>query len=133
MVPVPISEFDQFVPSGRVVPLGGEIIYLGILAHLEVPTARGGTLGALHVPIGKPDYRYHPDLVDCRSYQGFSGSPCFLLLHYAVPGQQADLGHPQVPRQPGGSPIPLNPIASTAVFCGIFTAHYTDETHPQGW
>jgi hypothetical protein len=126
------TSLDEFVPSERGVPPGGEIIYLGVFAPLEVPMARGGTLGAHDVPIDKPDYRYHADLVDCRSYGGFSGSPCFSLLHYAVPGQLADLGHPQVPRQPGGSPIPLNPIASVAAFCGIFTAHYTDESHPQG-
>lgn len=123
----------QFVPEGAVVPLGGNVFYLGVFAPLGVPMARGATLGALDVLIEKEGYRYHADLVDCRSYGGFSGSPCFSTLSYAV-RDAADVTMPQelVPRRADGSAVPLMPLGSVAAFCGIFTAHYSDKAPVDG-
>jgi hypothetical protein len=123
----------QFIPEGSVVPLGGQVFYLGIFAPLEVPMARGATLGALDIPINVDGYRYTGDLVDCRSYGGFSGSPCFSTLSYAVPGAAASpLPRELVPRRTDGSEIPLSPLGSVAAFCGIFTAHYSDKNPSDG-
>ncbi len=122
----------QFIPEGTVVPLGGQVFYLGIFAPLEVPMARGATVGALEVPVSIGGYSYHADLVDCRSYGGFSGSPCFSTLSFAVTDQKAKaLPEELVPRRADGSEIPLSPLGSVAAFCGIFTAHYADKA-PDG-
>jgi len=55
--------------------------------HTEnVPIVRSGTLGRLHqtgVRILWPDRTTHSitaHLIDCRSHQGFSGSPCYVQL-----------------------------------------------------
>lgn len=127
------TPLTHFVPDGSVVNLGGEIFYLGIFAALDVPMARAATLGALRVEIEKDDYHYIADLVDCRSYGGFSGSPCFSVIDYAImDGRQAPVDPGAAPHQPDGTPIPLAPMGSLASFCGIFTAHYSDEIPAQG-
>jgi hypothetical protein len=123
---------DHFVPDGTVVPLGGTIYYLGIFAPLDVPMARGGSLGALDVPITKPDYTYNADLVDCRSYGGFSGSPCFSTLAYPLLDDTVDFPPDVVPPNPDGSFPKLGRMSYIATFCGIFTAHYSDEGGADG-
>jgi hypothetical protein len=123
----------QFVPEGMVAPLGSEIFYLGIFAPREVPMARAATLGALRVPIESGGYRYVADLVDCRSYGGFSGSPCLSVMQYANPDARVELtseGGP--PLRADGTPIPLMSLGSMASFAGIFTAHYSDEASAGG-
>jgi hypothetical protein len=123
----------HFVPDGTVVPLGGEVFYLGIFTGLDVPMARAATLGALRVPIETDGYRYVADLVDCRSYAGFSGSPCFSVMVYTVLDGEAPTIVPEMtPRKPDGTPIPLGHIGSLVSFCGIFTAHYSDEALAKG-
>ena len=70
--------------------LGDRVYFLGLLAEMtemaktNVPMVRSGTLGALYQP-GIP-VEVAPStpvlmtghLIDCRSYGGFSGSPCFV-------------------------------------------------------
>jgi hypothetical protein len=117
----PIS---YFVPEGSVVPLGGTIYYLGMFAPLDTPMGRAGTLGALDVPITtRQGYSYHGDLVDCRSYGGFSGSPCISTMTYVVWNSRAT----NLP--PGAVPshVELGTTAVVGRFCGMFTAHYDDE------
>jgi hypothetical protein len=88
VAPFPHDEVDrwqafslehQFIDDDAVVPLGGTVHYLGIFAPPDVPMARTASVGAYDVPIDKVEngqrYRYHADLLDCRSYKGFSGSP----------------------------------------------------------
>jgi hypothetical protein len=121
----------EFIPRGTIVPLGGEIIYLGIFAPLGIPMARAAILGTQEVPIKQPGYEYKGDLVDCRSYGGFSGSPCFSVMSFATddPPRFAEV---ERPRRPDGSNIALNPISTLALFCGIFTAHFSDEQPVDG-
>lgn len=70
--------------------LGDQVYFVGLFAPIQsmgernIPLVRSGTLAALgqdDVPIRLPDgtlLRYTAHLIDCRSYRGFSGSPCFV-------------------------------------------------------
>lgn len=90
---------DALVGSGAIggwVPvLADRVYFLGLLSQHEemgernVPMVRSGTIGALYeqrVPIRRADgsiARIEAHLIDCRSYGGFSGSPCFVQReHY---------------------------------------------------
>ena len=61
--------------------IGMPFYYVGLFARLDRMMVRSGTIGAVdqrnidHDP--DYDYEYTAHLVDCRSYGGFSGSPCF--------------------------------------------------------
>lgn len=72
--------------------LGDRIYFLGLLSlgdatrsliKRNVPMVRSGTIGAMYqddIPLEWPDgsTRFvQAHLIDCRSYAGFSGSPCF--------------------------------------------------------
>ncbi|MDE2102262.1 MAG: hypothetical protein KGL39_33765, partial [Patescibacteria group bacterium] len=122
-----------FVPTGHVPPLGGPVHYLGMFAPLDIPMGRTGSLAAIDVWIDKTDeygnhYAYAADLVDCRSYDGFSGSPCIATLNYVVWDSEAGGIPPgMVPRGPTGAPLRLGNTANLGRFCGMFTAHYDDE------
>ena len=120
----------QFIDDDAGVPLGGTVHYLGIFAPPDVPMARTGSLGAYDIPVDKIEngqrYRYHADLLDCRSYKGFSGSPCLGTLAYAVLDRPAPIP-PGVPPNPDGSPPHLVHTANLASVCGILTSHYSDE------
>lgn len=123
---------DHFVPEGTVVPLGGQVYYLGIFAPLDVPMCRSASLGALDIPIVKDDYAYRANLVDCRSYGGFSGSPCFSTIEYAVLDRPVEgPPEPEAMREDGTYPK-LGHITHRAAFCGIFTAHFSDEVPAGG-
>jgi hypothetical protein len=56
--------------------------YVGLLEPLNRAMARTGTLGAIYEQgiEHKDGYRYEAHLGDCRSYGGFSGSPCFVEI-----------------------------------------------------
>ncbi|MDQ6947879.1 MAG: hypothetical protein M3256_16840 [Actinomycetota bacterium] len=70
--------------------LGDTVYFIGLLAFVQtmadanVPMVRSGTLGAKYqdgIPIQLPDRTRRlitAHLIDCRSYRGFSGSPCFI-------------------------------------------------------
>jgi hypothetical protein len=122
---------DHFVPENTVVPLGGQIYYVGVFAPLNVPMCRPANLGALDVEIRKDEYAYRADLVDCRSYGGFSGSPCFATIEYAVLDEPLGPLPGQLPREDGSLPK-LGQVAHLASFCGIFTAHFSDEVAAAG-
>lgn len=69
---------------------GDEVVFAGLLGLVEpmgqrrIPMVRTGSIGALYqdgIPMRRPDgsrmsIRGH--LIDCRSFGGFSGSPCFV-------------------------------------------------------
>jgi hypothetical protein len=118
---------DQLVKQNTGVLFPGSLIYyVGILLPVDRVMARSGTIGALDqegLPLKRihQDYDYTAHLVDCRSYTGFSGSPCFVDLPYAS-------------LKPVKPPIPypeeLGPLAELhhlGMLCGMFTAHLTDE------
>lgn len=128
----PILAYDleyQVVPGGKVgnPRLGSRIFYVGILLPLERPMARSGTIGALHQTGVLPDrkkYDYPAHLVDCRSYDGFSGSPCFLELPF-----------PNLTPRPLPMPVPVGTKVLTTgemtylmPLCGMFTDHLNDES-----
>jgi hypothetical protein len=70
--------------------LGQRVYFAGLfdrfraMGERNVPLVRSGTLGAFNVsavPVGRGHKaRILPEahLIDCRSYQGFSGSPCYV-------------------------------------------------------
>ncbi|MGA2453136.1 MAG: hypothetical protein ABSG93_06405 [Solirubrobacteraceae bacterium] len=126
---------DEILPHGVVPMLGAIVYYIGIFAPLhDVPMARAGNIGNLEVPIEKTydthTYRYTGHLLDCRSYDGFSGSPCFVQTLYATDTAVAS-DRPLQARN--GTPPTLRALAWTATFAGLFTAHYTDEdANPEG-
>jgi Trypsin-like peptidase domain len=81
----PITPFTDYSRSPE---LGDPVHFLGLLprftsmADMNLPMVRSGSVGALYqsnVPLRVADTVFHVDahLVDCRSYAGFSGSPCF--------------------------------------------------------
>lgn len=106
--------------------LGSTVFYIGLLAPLDRSMARSGTIGAID-QTGVPHshgHQYPCHLVDCRSYGGFSGSPCFLLLQH-----------------PGLSPVtppfgmtelgPMSVMNYFVVLCGMVTDHLkSDEDDP---
>jgi hypothetical protein len=130
---------ERTVPAGelRGPTLGASIYYIGILTPLDRVMVRSGTIGALDQTgvshIDSYDYTCH--LVDCRSYGGFSGSPCFLETQY--PGL-TDTPLPKelqgiVPFEDGhesddspGSDRPYGRMGHYALMCGMFTEHITD-------
>lgn len=87
---VPVDTFvgtaeTQFAPGP-----GDKVIFVGLLGLVpsmgdrNVPMVRTGSIGALHqdqLPVRLPDgtvLSMHGHLIDCRSFGGFSGSPCFV-------------------------------------------------------
>lgn len=106
--------------------IGTPVHYIGLLAFDDRVMARSGNIGALD-QMGlkfKEGYSYPAHLVDCRSYGGFSGSPVFASIAYA------GLSEAQTP-VPAPSGEKLGNMHYASLFCGMFTAHRTDE-NPDG-
>lgn len=123
------------VAPGEVLGLAQPIQYLGIFSpggSLETPMARAGTIGALDRQFDHWDkdrcrqYSYLSHFIDCRSYDGFSGSPCFALTESAVANEVVPAPF-QTPLKPDGTPKELHPIGHFALLAGMFTAHFSDE------
>lgn len=80
-------EFEEHLPPDQELAMprpGSQIFYLGVFQPLDRVMARSGTIGATN-QLGlahQGGYAYPAHLVDCRSYSGFSGSPCFLEVAY---------------------------------------------------
>ena len=95
---------------------------------------RTGTIGDPEAPVRQRNpvtkhlYQFQGHYVDCRSYEGFSGSPCFLIWEYALTDMVA------TPSEVTGVPEaqwkyqdrrPVN-MAYYALLAGIFTGHYDE-------
>jgi hypothetical protein len=88
--PIPIDQFVGHEETEFPISVGDTVFFGGLLGQVEsmgkanVPMIRSGTVGALHqdgVPMRLADNTLiyvHGHLVDCRSFGGFSGSPCFV-------------------------------------------------------
>lgn len=101
---------------------GMSVLYIGLLAPLNRTMVRSGTIGAPNQTGIKfqGGWQYETHLVDCRSYGGFSGSPCFLEL--PVPEIEPDPHPPSF--LPEGKKY--GRMGWHAMFVGMFTAHLTD-------
>ena len=94
---VPTFTFlDAERPPGLWPQLGDRVYFIGLLSSLtamaeaNIPMVRSGTLGRMYqenIPLRiGPDHVFNINkghLIDCRSYQGFSGSPCFIQFQPA--------------------------------------------------
>ena len=114
----------QVLPLGDIPDLWARIHYIGILVPLHRPMARSGTICALEQRGIEHDggYDYPAHLVDCRSYGGFSGSPCFVETAFA--------SLTPIPPQPliEGAMGPVGLLQYRAVLCGMFTEHLSDRS-----
>ncbi len=89
--------------------------------------ARSGTLGAIYqddVP-HTDDYEYTCHLGDCRSYGGFSGSPCFLEI--TMTGLEEV--EPPMPPEPGLGKVGAMKYAHPV--CGMVTEHLEAVGRPE--
>lgn len=97
---------ESFIGSARVdhhpAP-GDDVFFAGLLGQVRsmgernIPMVRSGSIGALYqegVPMRLPDdtvLHVRGHLIDCRSFGGFSGSPCFVRF-ISGQGQTERLG-----------------------------------------
>lgn len=112
---------DSMIPNHLVstLGLGGDVAYVGILAPLDRPMVRTGTVGALdQEKLGLDEYNYPAHLIDCRSYEGFSGSPSFAKIAKPYLDHTDTYGH-----------RPLGQMAYFFFLAGMFTAHLSEEKH----
>jgi hypothetical protein len=85
---------------------------------------RSGTIGGVDqggVAHQDAQYKYTCHLADCRSYGGFSGSPCFLEIPFPSLIDEA------VPRWLPHPDGPVGRLRYTHVLCGMFTEHLDSE------
>jgi hypothetical protein len=117
---------QHLLPAGKRPLLGGPIQYLGILADHGIPMARGGSIASLGIK-GFPHpggYEFDAHFADCRTYGGFSGSPCFYIYQFAhVTPENPPEWVPQAFKE---SPHPRASIDYLAMLCGMVTSHLTD-------
>lgn len=132
---VPLEHFLDSSPDLEP-HLGDDVYFIGLLAQMRamveqnIPMVRSGTLGRLYqtdVPLKRPDgtvFRVTGHLIDCRSYGGFSGSPCFVQFEFY---KQVD-----TPSSPGG---PIGNLQHRAtLLLGLISGHWDDphEARPTG-
>ena len=95
--------------------------YVGLLEPLNRAMARSGTLGAVYQEgIKHPDgYIYPAHLGDARTYDGFSGSPCFMEFSFPslIPRE------PPFPLEEEGQQVPMGRIRYLHLLCGMVTYH----------
>jgi hypothetical protein len=114
---------------------GDPVFFIGLLDKLSamdaanVPMVRGGTLGRLYqpdVPFGQPDGSIwtlpFAHLIDCRSYAGFSGSPCFVEI---TERSRDEREAAKVPRSTV-SPTQQNPNYLATLLLGLVSGHFDD-------
>jgi hypothetical protein len=122
---LPAMNLERHVMPWNWTPfLGSEIFYCGILEPLNRPMVRRGTIGALDQEgIDHKGYVYPCHLVDCRSYDGFSGSAVF--LHTIFPILQETPPRSDDPTLPND--VPLGQMRHHVVLAGMFTEHLEDD------
>jgi hypothetical protein len=88
--PIPRDEFVGVTETEYSVSVGDNVVFGGLLGQVpsmvsaNVPMIRAGSIGALYqqgVPMRLADgtlFFVRGHLVDCRSFGGFSGAPCFV-------------------------------------------------------
>jgi hypothetical protein len=123
-------ELEQAVDRASKQPRVGDTVYfIGLLAGIlemertAIPMVRSGTIAALNQP-GIPltnDVHTTAHLIDCRSFNGFSGSPCYVQwpTYYYVEDRF----------EPGDKGLMYN--EETRLF-GMLIAHLDDYEKQQG-
>ena len=114
----------SLMPTERIAApqLGAQIYYVGLFQPARCLMARSGNLGA-HNVTSVDRYPYPVHLLDCRSYGGFSGSPCWAILSFAgLEPTTIQLDPP-----PGIEWPEVGGMHHVAMLCGMFVAHYSDE------
>lgn len=96
--------------------LAAQFHYVGYLDPLKLVMARSGTLGRINEMLPNDDYEYLTHIGDVRSYDGFSGSPCF--VEYSVPALK-----PKPPPFPMDDDTPVGRMRYLHLLCGMFTGH----------
>jgi hypothetical protein len=124
-------EQQSFPPSFiSTIGLGSVVHYVGLLAPMDVPMLRTGSLGNLYQSVGgtkKYPWRYPAHLIDCRSYGGFSGSPVYIEIDFPViePGEMSPELARMVPEKVRSRPV--NRIIQINPLFGMLTAHLDDD------
>jgi hypothetical protein len=116
-------EFGYHIIQDLKFPLGADFYYIGLLDPLNCPMARSGIIGALDQAGIEHDgpYRYTAHLADCRSYGGFSGSPCF--VEYPIINLEAHTLPSALKISPSELPNEIGSISYLHLLCGMFTQH----------
>ena len=114
--------------------LGADVYYVGLFAPIPamaercIPMVRSGTLGALYVPgiqRDEDDEPFTAHLVDCRSYDGFSGSPVLIEMAYPGPRSPSEPIPPIFERYPDKA-AQLGTLHYQTLLWGIFVAHFNE-------
>ncbi len=132
---LPLDQMTIDTMDGHLPQLGTPVYYAGLfdpgksLSKLAIPVLRSGTLAALYAPVDRepPDKTIDTlHLLDCRSYAGFSGSPCWIQVFYPGPRMDADWLPPYL--------ADLEDVADqigrmywVTVLLGVFIEHYTHD------
>ena len=121
-----VARTEQWIVPNRTVHrvyLGQTIHYIGILTPLDRVMARSGTIGAVNQEGLEHEhgYEYPAHLVDCRSYWGFSGSPCYLEVE--VPSLLAE----SPPHPLKGNLGPTGRMIAFTFLAGMFTQHLSEK------
>lgn len=103
--------------------LGDPVVFLGMLSGVPemnrraIPLVRSGTIAALYqrVPVSADGRETEAHLIDCRSYNGFSGAPCF--MHSTMVNPRDDFG---------------GLVGVRTEFMGMLVAHYDEAAKRPG-
>lgn len=109
--------------------LGDPVYFLGLLMGIaemgrqNIPMVRSGTIGAMYQNeiLLKNGTRTTAHLIDCRSYGGFSGSPCFLQWTEWTDRASRD--------KSSGGPLKRH---EKELFLGMLIGHFDDYERQQG-
>lgn len=117
----------QVLHPSQVPALGAPAHYIGYLEPYDRIVVRTGTIAALEqtgLEHCQPEYDYECHLVDCRSYVGFSGSPCFFRESYPI---LTEVDRDQlIGDLPDEFQHPIGRTVNISVLCGMLTEHSED-------
>jgi hypothetical protein len=133
--PVPGLPYELMIPTDVVagLHLATPVHYVGMFEPLMRPVVRSGSIAALdQCDVLHAHYDHPVHLVDCRSYKGFSGSPCLVEFRFAnleeLPSDRLPwAGIPEHMWSGGESMGRLGGISSFVLVCGMFIRHFSDD------
>jgi hypothetical protein len=121
------TPLEEFIGDPQI---GSPMAYLGTLDPLDRPMLRSGTIGAIDQIGVEHDggYVYPCHLVDCRSYEGFSGSLCFQVVQFVSLDRPARIPEVITRHEDFGT---ASEVRTISIPFGMFTEHLDDE-NPAG-